>query len=47
MEVDDVEEIAVIILIRFTSRKEEVARTAAVGRTAVRVPEPRPNCEVE
>ena len=47
MEVDDVEGIAVIILIRFTSRKEEAAKTVAVGRTAVWVHESRPNFEVE
>jgi hypothetical protein len=47
MEADDVEGIAAIILIRFTSRKEEAAKTAAVGRTAVWIHEPRPNCEAE
>ena len=47
MGAEDVEGIAVIILIRFISRKEEAAKTAAVGWTAEWVHELRPNCEVE
>jgi hypothetical protein len=47
MEADDLEGIAVIILIRFTSRREEMAKTGAEEQIAAQILEVKPNFAAE